>query len=50
MGKVLKIIYCDICKKPTHRKNRQYTKAGQRPLCRECYRKYGSTFDWGHWP
>ena len=50
MGKLLKIIYCDICKRPTRRKRRRLTKVGQRPLCADCYRRYGNTLDWGRWP
>lgn len=50
MGKVLNIIYCEICKRPTHRRGRRYTRTGRRPLCLLCWRKYSDSLDWSRWP
>jgi len=43
LGTLVHIIYCDICRRPTRRKTRLYTRSTGRPVCRECFEKYGYT-------
>jgi len=51
VGRVIKLLYCDLCKRPVSRKGLRNLGIFQIPLCQKCYQKCVKDFKGGRlWP